>query len=131
MTGAEGAWGAVLETMSWVGLVPGIPLLLFGWILALRACKWVVTTAEVFEAGGFQGFRWSDRDGKQYSALHEPSEVPIMDVGAEVSLHYDQCHPARWSLARPRRTNGAVLIGSMLTGIGLLSIVAGFALMAF
>ncbi|MBH0116685.1 hypothetical protein I6E52_07475 [Salinibacterium sp. NG253] len=99
-------------------------------MLALRACKWVATTAEVFEAGGFQGFRWSDGDGRQYSILHEPSEVPMMDVGARVGLYYDQCHPSRWSLARPRRTNAAILIGSILTGIGLLSIVAGFILMA-
>ena len=33
MTEPEGAWGAVLETMSWVGLVPGIPLLIFGWMM--------------------------------------------------------------------------------------------------
>ncbi|MGJ8720304.1 MAG: hypothetical protein ACSHW9_00545 [Salinibacterium amurskyense] len=131
MTGPEGALGVVLETMSWVGLVPGIPLLLFGWILALRACKWIATTAEVFEAGGFQGFRWFDSDGRQHSILHEPSEAPIMEVGAHVTLYYDQCHPSRWRLARPRRTNAAMIIGSILTGIGLLSVVAGFALMAF
>ena len=129
MSGPEGAWGAVLETMSWVGLVPGIPLLIFGWIMAMRACKWVETSAEVFEAGGFQGFRWSDGDGRQHSILHEPSEAPIMDVGAQVDLYYDECHPSRWSLARPRRTNGAVLLGSILTGIGLLSVVVGFILM--
>jgi len=130
MTGPEGAWGAVLETMSWVGLVPGIPMLVLGWIVAMRACKWVKTTAEVFEAGGFQGFRWCDGDGRQYSILHEPSEVPIMDVGTPVVLYYDQCHPARWRLAPSRHTNSALLIGSILTGSGLLSIVAGFMLMA-
>ncbi|MBH0109983.1 hypothetical protein I6E81_07370 [Salinibacterium sp. NG22] len=100
-------------------------------MLALRACKWIATTAEVFEAGGFQGFRWSDGDGRQYSILHEPSEVPLMDVGARVGLYYDQCHPSRWSLTRPRRTNAAILIGSILTGIGVLSVVAGFVLMAW
>lgn len=131
MTGPEGALGVVLETMSWVGLVPGIPMLLLGWIVAKRRCKWVKTSAEVFEAGGFQGFRWSDGDDSQHSTLNDPSEVPIMDVGTQVELYYDQCHPSRWRLAPPHHDNHALLIGSILTGTGVLSTVAGFMLMMF
>jgi hypothetical protein len=131
VTGPEGALGAVLETMSWVGLVPGIPMLILGWIVAQRRCKWAKTTAEVIEAGGFQGFRWSGGDDNKHVTLNDPAEVPIMDVGTQVELYYDQCHPARWRLARPRRENRALLIGWVLTSTGILSTVAGFVLMIF
>jgi hypothetical protein len=129
MTGPDGALGVVLETMSWVGLVPGIPMLLLGWIVAKRRCKWAKTSAEVFEAGGFQGFRWSGGDGSQHSTLNDPADVPIMNVGTQVELYCDQCHPSRWRLAPPHHDNPALLIGSILTGTGLLSTVAGFMLM--
>jgi hypothetical protein len=129
MTGPDGALGVVLETMSWVGLVPGILMLFLGWIVAKRRCKWVTTSAEVFEAGGFQGFRWSDSDDTQHATLNAPSEVPIMVVGTQVELYYDQCHPFRWRLAPPHHDNHALLIGSVLTGTGILSTVAGLMLM--
>jgi hypothetical protein len=131
VTGPEGALGAVLETMSWVGLVPGIPMLILGWIVAKCRCKWSKTTAEVFEAGGFQGFRWSDGDDSQHVTLNDPADVPIMDVGTQVELYYDQCHPSRWRLAPPRHENPALLIGWVLTGTGIVSTVAGFMLMMF
>ncbi|MGV8876106.1 MAG: hypothetical protein ACOH1K_01200 [Rhodoglobus sp.] len=131
MIGPEGALGAVLETMSWVGLVPGIPMLVLGWIVAARRCKWTKTAAEVFEAGGFQGFRWSDSDENPHLTLNDPSDVPIMDVGTQVELYYDRCHPSRWRFARPHHENHVLLIGGILTGMGILSTVAGFVLMIF
>ncbi|MCV9992744.1 hypothetical protein OIU93_00345 [Paeniglutamicibacter sp. ZC-3] len=131
MTGPAGALGPMLEMMTWVGFVPGIPLLIAGWIVARRRCQWTTTTAEVFEAGGFQGFRWSDSENTPRLALHDPAEVQILDVGTQVELHYDKCHPARWGLGPPPRDNHALLIGWILTGTGILCTVAGFMLMMF
>ena len=129
MSGPAGALGAVLEMMSWVGFIPGIPMLVIGWIVARRRCRWTKTIAEVFEAGGFQGFRWSDADNSPHLTLNDPAEVPIMDVGTEVEIYYDDCHPFRWSLKPPRSENHALLVGWILTGTGILCTFAGFMLM--
>lgn len=131
MTGPAGALGSVLEMMSWVGFVPGILMLIIGWIVAKRRCRWTKSSAEVFEAGGFQGFRWSDGDDRQHLTLNDPAEVQIMVVGTQVELYYDHCHAYRWSLERPRRENHALLVGWILTGTGMLCTVAGFVLMMF
>jgi hypothetical protein len=119
----------MLEMMSWVGFVLGIPLVIAGWIVAKRRCQWTTTTAEVFEAGGFMGFRWSDGENTPHLSLHNPTETLGLDAGTRVELHYDQCHPARWGLEPPRHENHALLIGWILTGTGILCTVAGFILM--
>ena len=111
MTGPAGALGSVLEMMSWEGFVPGITILIVGWILAKRCCQWIRCTAEVLEAGGFQGFRWSDGDVRQHRTLDDPADVQIMDVGIQVEFYYDHRHPYRWSIELPRRENHAFLSG--------------------
>ena len=131
MTGPAAIWGAGLEMMSWVGFVPGIPMLIIGWIVAKRRCQWTKSTAEVFEAGGFQGFRWTDGNDRQHVTLNDPAEVEIMDVGTQVELYFDHCHPSRWSLGPRGRENHALLVGWILTGTGILCTVAGFVLMVF
>lgn len=131
MTGPAAALGPMLEVMSWVGFFLGIPLLLAGWIVAKRRCRWTPTTAEVFEAGGFKGFRWSDSENTPHLSLHDPAETLGLEAGTSITLHYDQCHPARWGLETPRNENPALLTGWILTGTGILCTVVGFILMMF
>ena len=123
--------GPILELMTWVGLVPGIPLLLTSWIMAKRRCQWNSTTAEVFDAGRYTGFRWADSSKTLHLSLHNPAYGRGPDIGTKVELHYDQCHPARWSLARPRKDNPALILGWILTGVGTLCTVGGFFLLMF
>lgn len=74
MPGHADVLGPILELMTWVGFVPGIPLLITGWIMAKRSCHWTSTTAEVFEAGRYKGFRWSDGTNTLHLSLYAPAE---------------------------------------------------------
>ncbi|XTR50994.1 hypothetical protein ACOM2C_11100 [Pseudarthrobacter sp. So.54] len=42
--------GPILEVMTWVGFVLGLPLLAWGWIARRRRCEWTRTTGTVISA---------------------------------------------------------------------------------
>ena len=123
--------GSILEVLSWVGLAAGIPLVLIGRIIGRRRCEWTTTTAEVFEAGGFTGLRWSDGEGSSRQSLHTEEQTRGLEPGTQVSLHYDVCHPGRWGLEEPRKENAALIVGWTLAVVGIVSTLAGFILMLF
>ena len=123
--------GPILELMSWVGFVPGIPLIITGWVITKYRCPWASTTAEVFEACGFKGFRWSDGANTPHLSLHSAEQTRGLEPGTEVVLHYDACHPARWSLGEPRHDNPVLIVGWILTAVGILCTLAGFVLLMF
>lgn len=129
MPGPADVLGPILELMSWVGFVPGIPVLITGWIMARRRCQWASTTAEVFEAGRYKGFRWSDSTNTLHLSLYAPAESRGLEAGNRIELHYDQCHPARWSLGPPRKDNPVLIVGWILTAVGVICTVAGFFLL--
>ena len=131
MPGPVEVLGPILELMTWVGFIPGIPLLIAGWMLARRRCPWTVTTAEVVEAGGFKGFRWSDGDDTSHLSLLTAEETKGLETGSEVALHYDVCHPGRWSLGPHRPDNTIMTIGWILTATGMVCTLAGFVLLMF
>lgn len=121
--------GPILELLSWVGFGVGLPLLIAGWAIAKRRCPWTRTTAEVFEAGGFKGIRWSDSENSPHLTLHTAEQTSGWEPGTEVVLHYDACHPARWGLGEPREENPVLAVGWTLTAVGIICTVAGFLLM--
>jgi hypothetical protein len=123
--------GSILEVLSWVGLAAGIPLVLIGRIISRRRCVWMTTTAEVFEAGGFTGLRWSDGEGSFRQSLHTAEQTRGLEPGTEVALHYDACHPTKWGLAEPRNENPVLIVGWTLAAVGILATLAGFILMLF
>ncbi|QYF90688.1 MULTISPECIES: hypothetical protein [Arthrobacter] len=123
--------GPVLELMSWVAFVPGIPLLIVGWAITKRRCPWTTATAEVYEAGGFKGFRWSDDANTPHLSLHTAEQTRGLETGDEILLYYDICHPARWSIRKPRNDNPVLAVGWILTAVGILCTLAGFVLMMF
>lgn len=125
------ALGAILELMSWVGFVPGIPLVLAGWIIRKRRCPWTSTTAEVFEAGGFKGLRWVDDAEAPHASLLPVDRSDGLQTGTQVLIHYDACHPGRWSLHEHRPDDPVLIIGWILTAVGIVSTLAGFVLMMF
>lgn len=131
MPGPADVLGPILELMTWVGFVPGIPLLATGWILARRRCPWTSTTAEVFDAGRYKGLRWFDSANTLHLSLHALSANSRLEEGAHVELHYDQCHPARWSIGEPRHENPVLIIGWIMTAVGIVCTVAGFVLLMF
>ena len=123
--------GPILELMTWVGFVAGLPLLAWGWISLGRRCKWTETTGSVISAGGFIGYRWTDRDNADHHSLLPATEAKGLEVGSDVVLFYDVCHPSRWGLAPPRRDHAGWIVGSILTGAGVLAAVGGFVLLMF
>ncbi|MCU1532967.1 MAG: hypothetical protein JWO49_2538 [Arthrobacter sp.] len=131
MPGPADVLGPILEMMTWVGFVPGIPLLVAGYVMAKNRCPWISTTAEVFEAGGFKGFRWSDGKNTPHLSLRPAEETQGLEPGSEVVLHYDACHPARWRLDPQRHDNTVMTMGWILTTVGIVCTVAGVVLMMF
>ncbi|MHA7222930.1 hypothetical protein ACX80S_11495 [Arthrobacter sp. RHLT1-20] len=131
MTTGGGAFGAILEVMTWVGFVLGLPLLAWGWIVMRRRCRWIQTTGEVFSAGGFTGYRWTDGQDADHRSLLPAAESHGLVEGADVVLFYDVCHPSRWGLAPPRPDNAAWVIGWILTWVGIISTAGGFVLLLF
>ncbi|AMB41972.1 MULTISPECIES: hypothetical protein [Paenarthrobacter] len=121
--------GPILEMMTWVGFVPGVPLLIAAWIIAKRRCQWDSVEATTFSAGGFTGLRWNRPDGSERQVLLEA--VLPADGRNPVQVHYDTCHPARWSLTPPRPDRTVLLLGLVLTAVGLLSTIGGFVLLFF
>jgi len=129
MTGGGGAFGAILEVLTWVGFVLGLPLLIWGRITLGRRCNWTKTTAQVFSAGGFKGYRWTDHHNTDHRSLLPAAESSGLADGADVVLYYDLCHPSRWGLAPPKPDNAAWTLGWVLTGVGAVSTVLGFSLL--
>ncbi|MDI2035668.1 hypothetical protein [Paenarthrobacter nitroguajacolicus] len=130
MAGPLEILGPILEMMTWVGFVPGVPLLVWAWFIARRRCVWVTAVGEQFAAGGFLGLRWVDQDQEERKVL--------LDIGAKegsigstaVVVHYDTCHPSRCSLEPPRYDHTVLILGWILTGVGILSTIGGLVLTA-
>jgi hypothetical protein len=129
MGGPVEVLGPILEMMTWVGLIPGVPLLVTAWIIARRRCQWETVDATTFTAGGFPGLRWTSLDGTQRQVLLETA--PTLQAQDRISVYYDVCHPARWSTTAPKPDKTVLLLGLILTGIGLLSTLGGFVLLFF
>lgn len=128
MAGPADALGPILEVMTWVGFVPGVPLLVIGWILHRRRCRWISTSGEIFTAGRYQGVRWTDGGNNLRQSLLRPEDTPDLLAGNAIILHYDYCHPGRWALSPPEQRNAALIVGWILTSVGILCTVAGFVL---
>lgn len=131
MAGSRDVLGPILEMMTWVGFVPGVPLLISAWIIAKRRCVWATADGEQFAAGGFLGLRWHDQSNEEQKVL---LDIPAHDnnvVSGAVVVHYDLCHPSRCSLRPPRHDNTVLILGWILTGVGILSTLGGFVLLLF
>jgi hypothetical protein len=123
--------GPILEVMTWVGFVVGLPLIIWGWTALRRRCAWVETTGKVISAGGFTGYRWKDLDDADHRSLLPAAEANGLVIGDDVVLFYDVCHPSRWALARPKRDHAAWIVGCIFTGVGALAMVGGVVLLLF
>lgn len=123
--------GPILEVMTWVGIVPGLLLLITGWVISKRRCRWTSTDSEIFTAGRYRGVRWSDSTSTIQQGLLRLEQSPGLVAGQVVVLHYDICHPTRWRLDPPRQDDPVTVLGLLLTGVGIACMIAGFVLLMF
>ncbi len=128
MASSPDVLGPILEMMTWVGFVPGVPLLLIAWTIARRRCPWATADGEQFTAGGFLGVQWVDQSNEERKVLLDVAAKDGSLTSRSVVVHYDLCHPSRCSLQPPRYDNTVLILGWILTGIGLLSTVGGLLL---
>ncbi len=130
MTGPVEFLGPILEMMTWVGFVPGVPLLVWAWIIARRRCTWVTADGERFAAGGYLGLQWVDQDNEERKVLLDVAAREGGFDSGPVVVHYDACHPSRCALEPPRYDHTVLILGWILTGIGILSTLGGIVLLA-
>ncbi|MCT9868138.1 hypothetical protein [Paenarthrobacter aurescens] len=129
MAGTLDVFGPILEMMTWVGFVPGVPLLISAWIIARRRCQWATADGEQFAAGGFLGLQWVDQDNEEQKVLLDVAARDGSIDSRSVVVHYDLCHPSRCSLRPPRHDNTVLILGWIFTGVGILSTLGGFLLL--
>jgi len=121
--------GPILELMTWIGFIPGIPLIIAGLIIAKKRCPWVRAAGEVVTAGTYKALQWRPRDEATSRLILLPAvEAAKVTAGTFIVFYYDTCHPARWSLHPPRHQNPLLVLGWILTGSGALCAVAGLVL---
>jgi hypothetical protein len=131
MPPSPGLMRPILELMTWIGLLPGIPLIIAGLIIAKKRCPWDRAAGEVVTAGTYKALQWRPKhEAAPRLALLPPEEAAEVAVGTFIVFYYDTCHPGRWSLHPPRRRNPILVVGWILAGAGILCSLAGLALTA-
>ncbi|MHA7142502.1 hypothetical protein ACX80T_13305 [Arthrobacter sp. Sr33] len=122
-------WGVITEVLTWVGLVPGILLILVAWIIRTSQLGWTATDAVVFVSGEGIGYRWHDQDYEIRETLFSFREGKELVPGTEFILYYNRRDPDEYSLSEPVPPADSLrILGWVLTGIGAAAAVVGFVL---
>ncbi|WP_155849400.1 hypothetical protein [Arthrobacter sp. H20] len=122
-------WGVITEVLTWVGLVPGIMLILVAWIIRTSRLGWTATHAVVFVNGDGIGYRWHDHNYEVREALFSFREGKDLVPGTEFTIYFSRRNPVEYSLTEPVPPAHALrILGWILTGVGALSAVVGFVL---
>ncbi|EMY32905.1 hypothetical protein D477_017814 [Arthrobacter crystallopoietes BAB-32] len=124
--------GLISELMTWATLVPGLLLLLAAWLVKAAGVRWRSAEAVAFDDGVRSGVRWFDRDHGFLEAVLAPGETIPAVPGSDVLVYYDAHNPTRWRTAEPpERGTTLLLLGKILTGVGVAALLAGFLVMIF
>ncbi|CAD6002994.1 DUF3592 domain-containing protein [Agreia sp. COWG] len=132
MTTPLDAASLVVEVLSWVGLVIGIPLLIAGYLRRLAYSGWVEAMAVVVarDEEGATLFRWLGTDGHLYELPADTEETRHLQVGDDVAVY---TNPRRPEQARtdPAHREGHLLrlLGAVFTGIGVVSVAVSIVLL--
>lgn len=117
------AIAATGELVSWLCLVPGIPLLLVGWLLRARDGAWEPVEIVVVPQGDRALARWYAGDGFHQRRLSRGERMRLGADGEHVA-QVSERHPARMRLHdHPPFQRMLTVIGAVLTAAGLLGLV--------
>ncbi len=122
MNSAADALPLAFELITWVGLVPGVVLLVVGYVRQAFAARFEETWGVVIPSPAgtsYPWFRWMDTDRQLQSAPVPPGGDETLVPGDEVTVFVDRRSPDRARLDDPR-SDGRVLrvIGWVLFSVG-------------
>lgn len=122
--------GLITEILTWVGLVPGLLLLLAGWIVRHSGVKWCSADGVVFMDGEGTGFRWFDKQHGFLQARLPVEQERSVVPGSDVLIYYDAHRPMTYrTTPPPERGTILLLLGKILTAVGVAAFVAGLIVM--
>src|SRR5690606_16624347 len=110
------------ELVSWLCLVPGIPLLLAGWLLRLGDGAWEPVEIVVVPQGDRALARWYAGGGFRQRRLSRGERMRLGADGEHVA-QVSARHPGRMRLRdHPPLQRMLTVIGAVLTAAGLLGV---------
>ncbi|SFS00691.1 hypothetical protein SAMN04487783_0476 [Agrococcus baldri] len=113
---------AIGELVSWFCLVPGIPLLLAGWLLRVRDGAWEPVEIVVIPQGDRTLARWYAGDGFHERRLSRAERMRLGTHGEHVA-QVSARHPGRMRLRdHPPLQRMLTVLGTVLTAAGLLGL---------
>jgi hypothetical protein len=122
--------GLISELVTWATLAPGLVLLLVAWLVRAAGVKWRSAEGVAFDDGVRSGVRWFDTEHGFLEAVLAPGETIPAASGSDVLVYYDSHDPTRWRTAEPpKRGEVPLLLGKILTAVGVLSLLVGFLVM--
>jgi hypothetical protein len=130
MTTPLDAASLVLELLSWIGLIIGIPLLIAGYLRRLAFSGWTETMAVIVpDARGDRSeqttiFRWLGDDGHLYELPADTEETAHLSEGDDVMVFVNPRRPEQ-ARTDPAHREGHVLrlLGYVFLGVGVLSVI--------
>lgn len=136
MTSAASALSLVFELVTWVALVPGLGLLIVGYVRRALADRFEQTWGVVIPSPAGTShlwFRWMDSSRELHSAPVPLEGDEALEAGDEITVYVDRRNPERGRLddpagdGRPQRVIGWVLvsIGSAAAVIQLVALLVG------
>jgi hypothetical protein len=122
--------GLISELVTWATLAPGLILLAAAWLVRVSGVRWRSAEGVAFDDGVRSGIRWFDNDHGFLEAVLAPGETIPAAPGSDVLVYYDSHNPSRWrTMEPPKRGEVLLLLGKILTAVGVLSLLAGFLVM--
>ncbi|MCG2622916.1 sortase [Arthrobacter sp. I2-34] len=126
------AAGLISEVLTWVMLGPGLLLLLAGGVVRLLGASWHRAEGVAFADGRRRGVRWFDHKHGFVEGVFPDGDAAPPAAGTDVLVYYDARNPARWQVDEPQLPGHTLLLlGKILTGVGVLAAVVGLVAMLF
>jgi hypothetical protein len=136
MTTPLDAASLVLELLSWIGLIIGVPLLIAGYVRRLFFTGWTETMAVVVTlrpvpdaprdpSTDVTVFRWLGTDGHLYELPADTEETAHLSEGDDVTVFVNPRRPEQ-ARTDPAHREGHVLrlLGYIFLGVGVVSVAA-------